>query len=64
MAGEFFSLKNMNVGSNNSSGVIKATFHSSFSFILTLLYFYLKFIFVNIFLVPMFLIIFKISSSE
>jgi len=30
VAGKFVNLKNMTVGSNDSSGVVKATFHSLF----------------------------------
>jgi len=63
MASEFVSPKNMTVGLKDPSGVVKAAFHSSPCFILILLYSYFKFIFVNIFLVPMFLIISEISGS-
>jgi len=63
VASEFVKTKNITVGSNNSSGVIKAAFHSSLFFILTLLYFYLRFIFVNIFLVSIFSITSAISGS-
>ena len=52
MASEFVNPKNITVGSNNLSGVVKAVFHSSLYFILILLYPHLKSIFVNIFLVP------------
>ena len=64
MAGEFVNPKNVTVGSNNSSGVVKATFHSSPSLILTLLYFHLKSNFVNIFLILIFLIMFKINCNR
>ena len=56
MAGEFINLKNMMVDSKNLFGVVKAVFHSSLSFILISLQPCLKSIFVNTFLVPIFLI--------
>ena len=63
VANKFINLKNMTVGSKDSSRIVKAAFYSSLFFILTLLYSHLKSIFVNIFLVPMFLIMSEISSG-
>jgi len=63
MASKFVNPKNMTVGSKDPSGVMKAAFYSSPSFILTLLYLYLKSIFVNIFLVPIFSIMSEISGN-
>ena len=60
---EFANPKNMTVGSKYSSGVMDAAFYSSPSLILTLLQPHLKSIFVNTFLVPIFLIMSEISSS-
>ena len=64
IASKFVKPKNMTIGSNDPSGIIKDTFHSSSFFILTLLQFYLKSNFVNTFLVPIFLIISKIRSNR
>ena len=63
IAGEFVSLKNIMIGSNDLSGVVNTAFHSSPSFILMLLYFYHKSIFVNTFLVPMFSTIFEMRGN-
>jgi len=63
MAGEFVNPKNMTVGSNDTSSVVKATFHLSPSLILILLYPYLKSNFMNTFLISIFLIISEISGS-
>ena len=63
IASELVNPKNVTVGSKDSSGVVKAIFYLSPSFILILLYHYHKSIFVNIFLVPIFLITSKESSS-
>jgi len=63
MAGEFVNPKNMTVGSKDSSGVVNATFYSSSFLILTLLYPYLRSIFINTFLVPIFLITSEMSDS-
>ena len=64
IAGEFVSLKNIMIGSNDLSGVVNTAFHSSPSFILMLLYFYHKSIFVNTFLVPMFSTIFEMRGNR
>jgi len=63
MAGEFVNPKNMTVGSKDPSGVVKAAFYSSPSFIFTLLYSYFRFIFINIFLVSRFSIMSEISDN-
>jgi len=63
MADEFVNPKNMTVGSNDSSGIVKATFHLSPFLILILLYPHLESNFMNTFLIPIFLIISKISGS-
>ena len=63
MASEFVSPKNMIVDSKDLSRVVKAAFHLSPFFILILLYSHLKSIFVNTFLVPIFLIMSKISGN-
>jgi len=52
--GKFVNLKNITVGSNDPSGVVNTAFHSSPSFIHTLLYPHCKSIFVNTFFVPIF----------
>ena len=54
IASEFVSPKNIIIGLNNPSGIMNTTFHSSFSFIYTLLYPYFKSIFVNTFFIPIF----------
>ena len=63
MAGEFVKLKNITIGPNNSSSIVKTTFYLSFSFILILLYLYLKFNFMNTFLVPIFSMMSEISDN-
>ena len=52
IASELVRLKNITVGLNNPSGIVKATFHLSPSLILTLLYPHLKYNFMNTFFVP------------
>ena len=54
VAGEFVNPKNMTISLKDPSGVVNTAFHLSSFLILTLLYPYLKSIFVNTFLVPMF----------
>jgi len=63
IAGEFVKPKNITVGSNDPSGVVKNAFYLSPFLILTLLYHHLKSNFVNTFLVPIFSIMSKISGS-
>jgi len=63
MAGKFVNPKNMTVGSKDLSVIVKAIFYSSPFFILTLLYPYLKSIFVNIFMVPILSIMSEISGN-
>jgi len=64
VASEFVNLKNITVGSKDPSDVVNAAFYSSTSLILTLLYPYLRSIFVNTFLVPIFSITSEIRGSE
>ena len=54
IAGELVNPKNITIGSKDPSGVVNAAFHSSPSFILMLLYPYLRSIFVKTFFVPIF----------
>jgi len=63
MAREFIKPKNITVGSNDSSGIVKAAFYLSPFLILILLYPHLKSNFVNTFLVPIFSIMFKMSGN-
>jgi len=63
MASKFIKPKNMTVGSNNPSSVVKAAFYLFPSFILTLLYPYLKSNFVNTFLVPIFSMMSEMSGN-
>ena len=49
IARELVSPNNITIGSNDSSGVVNTAFHSSSSFICTLLYLYCKFNFVDTF---------------
>ena len=63
VASELVSPKNITVGSNVLSSVVNTTFYLSPSFIHTLLYSYLKSIFVNTFLVSMFSIISEIKGK-
>jgi len=53
VAGEFVRLKNMTRGSNDPSSVVNTAFHSSPSFILILLYPYLRFIFMKTLFISM-----------
>ena len=59
IAGKFVSLKNITIGSNNSSGVINSVFDLSSSFIHTLLYPYYKSNLVN----TLFVLIFSTMSE-
>jgi len=63
VVGEFVSPNNITISPDNPSGIVNAAFHSSPSFIYTLLYPHLKSIFVNTFFVPMFSTIFKIKDK-
>ena len=64
VTGEFVSPKNMTIGSNDPSSVINTAFYSSPFFIYTLLYPYLKSIFVNTFFIPMFSTISEIKGKR
>jgi len=63
VAGKLVNLKNITVGSNDSSSVENAAFYSSPSFILTLLYPHCKSIFVNTFFFPILSIKSEISGN-
>ena len=63
VACKFVNLKNITVSSNDPFDVVNAAFHSSLSFIHTLLYPYLRSIFVNTLFVPMFSTISKIKDK-
>ena len=63
VASELVSSKNITIGSNNPSDVVNATFHSSPSF-MYILQPYLKSIFVNTFLLPMFSTISNIKGNR
>ena len=61
---EFLSSKNITISSKISSGIENTVFHLSHFLILTLLYSYLKSIFVNTFFFPVLSIKSKISGNR
>ena len=58
------SLKNITVGSNNSSGVVNTIFYSFSSFIHILLHLHCKSNLINIFFISMFCLISGINSKD